>query len=510
MKQRLCIGILDGNESWSLVLNQLGVWYEELDFQRDLLNSYSLILLNNHVDDQQRVILQEYLENGGCVLEMGNSTTFVPKTKVYSQSVTTIFNYSDHEGFSPITHLDLHRSVDLHRDSNLFDGLVHFEFFKDGFLGFFGADISSLMTDIRYKRKRFPGIDLRNPDEIVSRVSKSELLQVFNITLKELHIQRSLPYIQKWISPKEKPVFCFRIDSDYGDQSSIKNLYEALTKHEIAATWFLHVKAHESWLKEFASFENQEIAAHGYEHGTSKSASKTRKNIQQASHLLEQEQLSPEGYCAPYGIWNEALADSLSYYKFLYTSEFTAGYDGTPFRLNSVLPLQVPVHPICTGSLRRQKYSSEEMVTYFQEVLHRKLSRFEPVIFYHHPMQPGLEVMEAIFEEVNQHELTKLTFKEYARFWEARSSCTFAAYFEEETYSISEISDAKQILQVSSDHTFFSLIDSDKSTNQTVKTSKFEYTNSYLPPAEQVEQMRKNDLKLLKTSLLDWKNRNRL
>lgn len=129
MKQRLCIGVLDLNQAWSLVLNQLGVWFEEIDFQRDLSSSYSLLLLNNYADAQQKNSLQKYLEAGGAVLEIGTSANFVAKNKVYSSSVRTLFNYSDHEAFSHITHLDLYHSVAFHRGSNLFDGLVHFEFF---------------------------------------------------------------------------------------------------------------------------------------------------------------------------------------------------------------------------------------------------------------------------------------------------------------------------------------------------------------------------------------------
>jgi hypothetical protein len=383
-------------------------------------------------------------------------------------------------------------------------------FFEDGFLGFLGADIPALIKDTGFKRKRFLGVDDNNPDEIVSRVSKHELLQVFSATLKELHIQRSAPFIQKWISPTTNPVFCFRIDSDYGSLPAIQNLYNVLKKHEIPATWFLHVKAHEGWLKTFADFDNQEIAAHGYKHGTSKSAAKTNNNIQQALQLLEQAELNAAGYCAPYGIWNGAMEASLAQHKFLYTSEFTVGYDSPPFQLKKGLPFQIPVHPICTGSLNRQQYNSKEMTAYFQAVLRKELSRFEPVIFYHHPMQSGLDSLEPVFEEVNRRGLSKLTFVQYARFWQARNVCSFEAYFEDGNYFISKISDTKQLLQVSLDHTNFSLITSNEADNHAINTADFEYTNSYLPSVEQVEQMRKYSFKLLKTSLLDWKNRNRL
>lgn len=511
MKKRLCIGIQYLDEEWRAVLNQIGVWFEETDYSKDLLPNYSTLILNKTPNPRQKNLLNNYLKDGGSVLEMAGVESFFSKNKIDTYNAKTVINNTDHEAFLYIPFIDIFSLIKVHPDSWLFEGLIHFVPDEGGRLAFFGTPIQQLMQEMAYTRKRFYSQHGRFPDELVSKISKHELMEVFTATLKELHIQQSLPFLQKWTSPKESPVFCFRIDSDFGDLKSIKKLYSTLKKHHISATWFLHVKAHEDWLNTFHDFEEQEIALHGYKHGTTSSSSKATVNIRKGKKLLEQAGFNPAGYCAPYGIKNNALEKSLLQFDFEYTSEFSFGYDGFPLQSKGKnQPLQLPIHPICTGSLKRQKYSERKMKNYFKFVLQNKLARFEPVIFYHHPLQPGLKVIDHLFQMVNIQELPNLTFLEYAEFWKARQASTFTAWVEDGGLSIKDISHPQQYLQVSNSHQSFRLVKDSQNNHGYTKTSEFEYSNSYLPEPDDIQKMRSRDLSLIKTSLLDWKHRIRL
>jgi peptidoglycan/xylan/chitin deacetylase (PgdA/CDA1 family) len=507
----LCIGITKLTPNWTTILDQIGVWYEELDPNKEFENSYSAIILNHKPSRTVSRFLSEYLNSGGAVLEISGTELFF---KNYSSSkVGYITDRSDDPLFRPVPFIDLNHRVNTIAGGTYFEGLVHFESESKGFKCFLGLNPDKLFSDNSYKRLRFYSDTDIYPDEIVSSVDKGKITQVIRIILKELHFRRGLPFINKWISPSKKPWFGFRIDSDYGDQLSIQELYKVGQKHDIPFTWFLHVEAHEDWLNEFKEFRGHEIALHGYEHGTSTSYEQVFNNIEKGFQLLQDAWISPKGFCPPYGIWNDTLAEVLTKFDFDYTSEFTAGYDALPFypthNGESHSTLQIPIHPICTGSLNRRNADKEQMKYYFEEVLFRKLGLFQPVIFYHHPLQTGIEVWDEIFKIVNKIGLKKLTFSEITSFWKERSSSNFEAVLHSHE-SIHIKTDApQQYLQISENHDSFSLIKNiDKHELNQGKVFSYKYTEN--PSPEDIKKMRSNRLKLLKTSILDWRNRKKL
>lgn len=508
MKHRICIGLQELTQPWSIILDQIGVCYEEVDYSRDLIENYSVIILNKRPDSDSISALHSYLQDGGALIETKGIHPFLNRLLFSRKETTYLVSKSSNPDFRHIFGLDIYDEIEVHDDSDLFGGMIHFQVWKRGIIGFFGADISQLITRSGYRRKRFYSDAGLHPDEIVSKVSKQELIQAFTVLLKQLHFRRSLPFIQKWSSPTIKPVFGFRIDTDYGDQASIKALYRILHKNEIKGTWFLHVKAHEDWLSEFTGMKEQELALHGYEHGVSGSLSKTKQNIRTGLKVLSDHTISPKGFCAPYGIWNKALAYALKEFDFQYSSEFSWLYDGLPLEMIEGLPLQIPIHPICTGSLSRKRYDEASMAAYFAQTLKHKLGRYEPVFFYHHPLQPGLKVWEHIFKKVNEEGLHKMTFNEFAEFWMDRKHQKFEAFVNRgNVYIEAEPSSVKY--QVSNSSQGFMLVEGGTKVDLQ-KNHEFQYSNSYLPDRKTVEWLHKMDFKLIKTSLMDWKNRNRL
>lgn len=509
MNQRLCIGIQKLDPSWEAILNDLGLWFEEIEYSTKLLTQYSLLILNEVPQSAEISLLNDYLREGGALLELKAVHAFTDKKESKITFLKTVIDRSQFKPFNHIPFLDLYDCVELHNNSEIFSGLVYFEKHKHGILGFLGADIPKLLRSAKYRRKRFYAGDQGSPDEIVSTVSKHELIEVLRATIAHLHYERDLPFILKWSSPSKNPVFCFRVDSDFGDKPSIRNLYDLCSRQCIKATWFLHVQAHENWLDLFRTFKNQEIALHGYKHGTSKSTDKKIRNIKKGKHLLESSEINIDGYCAPYGIWNTALEKALADFDFKYTSEFTFKYDGFPITSSTnENRLQIPIHPICTGSLNRRHYDQEQMNRYFDRVIENKSSRFEPILLYHHPMQPGIEVIEHLFKEINKQEFQPLTFSEYADFWVRRKRNNFEAYYDGIELKID--STENQFFQSSADHNGFHLIQAETDQLKLTKTPKYEYRSRDLPSTEKIEEMHRTDLRLLKTSLWDWKNRIRL
>lgn len=515
MKYRICIGLQSPDPFWKVILDHIGIFYEELDYELISPSHYSAVILNKEPDEIQKEKLTLYLAAGGAIIEMDRIRTFHYSGGYFSSTKKLYLNNSSQTAFQHIPFLDVTGRSFPARDSDIFDGLIRIKKVERGILAAFGLNLPHQISHKGYSRKRFYNPFAANPDEIVNNVSKHYVLQLFEALLKEVHFQRKLPFIKKWESPQKHPVFCFRIDSDFSDRASVDKLCDAAKKFSVPLTWFLHVQAHENWLPHFKTFTGQEIALHGYAHGTSNHVAEMKSNIQKGLSILQKAGIYPKGYCAPYGIWNKAHQKALRSFDFSYSSEFTYHYDGYPLQpADNSLPLQIPVHPICPGSLSRHEMSISQMITYFNYVLNNKLARFEPIAFYHHPLQKGLEVLEDIFKQVNARKLVKLSFSDYTAFWKTRASYQAEILCGEGGIELKLPKNQESLFIYTADsHERFSLHPAKDGFIPVTDSgifNEFEYSKQYLPEPEQIVQMRKNNLDLIKTSLLDWKNRKKL
>ena len=512
--KKLCIGIQELTSGWQVILDQVGVWYEKLSYKKDLSSSYSSIILNALITEKEEEKLHHFVEQGGTVLEtqLGECFSFARFTT--TKKVERILNHGKFPFLRHIPFLDIHTKAELYNGQDDFKGLIDFEPYGKGAVCNLGINPDEIVANNKCVRKRFFFKTGMHPDELVSKVSKASLTELIVTILKELHFFQKLPFVCKWTSPKEQPIFAFRIDSDYGEESTVRALAGLGKKQNVPMTWFLHVAAHEDWLPVFHEFKAQEIALHGYEHGTSESYENIFNNIEKGLQLLKDADFDPKGFCVPYSIWNDSLAEVLQKFEFEYTSEFSVGYDGLPFypihnnELQSCL--QIPVHPVCTGNLSRIHGTEEDMKDYFLQVLEAKLARFEPVVFYHHPLQKGMNIWEEVFMKINDLNLTKLSFLEYAAFWKKRLETQIEAVFDPNTRSLTfSKNNSDLFIQVSSDHASFELV-KPGSESDLRNTHKFEYHTRTLPDNNTLNEMSSNRLQLFKISLLDRKNRKRL
>ncbi|HCI71616.1 MAG: hypothetical protein CL662_05465 [Bacteroidetes bacterium] len=511
MKRRLCIGLISPSPYLISLLDSIGVWYEEADFNHNLFESYALLIFDSSkINADQMKKTDVFLNKGGSVLEITKKPVFY-SSKISRSFSKTIFNQSSNTEFDRISHLDVYSSWASSIDSELFSGLVDFQKYRSDTInmGFFGLELNSLPDTTNFTRKRFLSSVNEFPDEIVNKVSKDSLSDLLELCIQKLLHSQDLPFLKKWHSPQIHPVFGFRIDSDFGTKESLDEIHHLLKSFEIKATWFLHIEAHENYLEYFKAYKDQELALHGYKHGYSSSIYNIIENIELGIDKLRKSDIQAKGFCAPYGIWNFSLEQALKKFDFNYTSEFTSGYDSLPFYVNHSKHLQIPIHPICTGSLKRKNFTISDMENYFLDIYQQKTSLFKPVFFYHHPMQTGLSLFKKIFEQAQSDELTNLTFNEFAEFWHDRNNFEFTAFFEDGNISL-KTNMTDKYLYISNSPEGFELITSKKELVIKSVNTSFKYGTRSIPSLQSLKKLHSNSFQIIKTNILDWKNRYRL
>jgi hypothetical protein len=297
--------------------------------------------------------------------------------------------------------------------------------FEGGFAVILPFDPQTAYCDVRQANKSFYYTHDRLPSERVSLVAKGELRYLVSSAFRYLHAIRRLPYAHLWYFPQDaQSVFSFRIDSDGASREEVDALYQLSRDHDIAMSWFLDVKSHAPWLQHFGYFVEQEIGLHCYEHQTYSTYTANLKNITKGLHELRQAGMQVSGFTAPFGVWNPELARVLDEVGFEYSSEFSYAYDTLPLYAEGTerfRSLQVPIHPVCVGSMTRIGYGAPHMNEYFSMIVRLKLARNEPLFFYHHPSHRHLEVLSHLFRLVRQPRIENMTMGSFARWWKRRN-----------------------------------------------------------------------------------------
>ena len=225
-------------------------------------------------------------------------------------------------------------------------------------------------------RKRFYANRLELPSEQVSKVSKHKVRKIVQQLIEELHHQQNLPFVHKWFFPRNaQNMFIFRIDTDFCSQSDADEMYKICRQNNISATWFLDTDS-DNKLKNYASMEDQELAIHCDKHIVYNSFEDNYDNNQRADNRLKRCGINGIGFAAPFGEWNTSLDKALQKLELEYSSEFALNYDDLPFypnnnnKFSSVL--QIPIHPISLGRLRRSHFTEDEMLQYFLGIINEK------------------------------------------------------------------------------------------------------------------------------------------
>ena len=423
------VGIVGNSRHWEALLEQEGVPHDWVT-ESAAPDQFSAMVSGDEVHDHDLTVMRNYLSKGGAVLCSGKVYAEIRQTTYGREFIRHIFS-DPTSPFANVGLVDIQcrgriawNANQLRTDRSFFS--VHKGLFGNGHVIALPFDAAELMSDTRVSAKSFYSPERRLPFESVSTVSRGGIRKLVVRSLELLHHHRGIPYAHLWYYPSDaRTVFAFRVDTDQGRPGELDELYKVVSANEIPAAWFVDVKNQQLFLSMFSAMEHQEIGAHCFEHRVFQDVDGNEANIRQALAALKGANMKPEGFVAPFGEWNAGLGEAIKRCAFSYSSEFAFDYDNLPsypFLGKERSPvLQIPIHPIGIGNLRRQGYSDEQMIRYFDFVAGMKLNSREPLIFYHHPKDGHHDVLRHLFEIAKQPRVLLTYFSEYANWWKHRS-----------------------------------------------------------------------------------------
>lgn len=411
---------------WEILFRQIGVeWksissFDELDPEK-----FSVIVVNAPPTSLQEKELLNYLDEGGAVLAVYGYASRILSTRFKKRQFTSL-PPSSLSPFAQHSLLDVYvQGYVNHPSSGTKPQLISIHNIGKGILLSFPFDVNALILDHRSRRKNFYFEKSRLPNEITATVSKGTLRRIISETLRFLHTERGIPFVHKWYFPEDRPtIFTFRVDSDQGSVEEVDELYALCRDNGIKTMWFVDTKSHERWLSRFKEFKDQEVGIHCYEHLTYTSYQSNFQNFTRAASLLNAQGIRPDGVAAPYGMWNTSVASVFESLGVKFSSEFSLDYDDVPFypyvEGRSSKVMQIPIHPICIGSMRRAGYSTSDMIRYFRQFIDLRIEEREPLCLYHHPTHHHNDVIKEVFDYVRSKHIDNLSYSEYAEWWKTR------------------------------------------------------------------------------------------
>ena len=420
---KIHVGIIGRHRGWQNLLQQEGVPFSFVTGDA-VPDDYSMLVVGDDANERESEKVRLYLQAGGAVLcsaVIDSRLRHTTDQRMYLEYVKT----GNRSHFSSIGSIDIEcachlawKANDLESRRGLFSAYAGPA--GGGHIIALPFDPSLLVLDTRSAVRSFYSPERRLPFETVSLVSKGTLRLLVSECLEILHHRRGLPYVHLWYYPRgAQSIFCFRIDTDYGSREQIGALWQLAQRNRLPMTWFLDVKSHISYLQDFAEMKDQEIGIHCFDHVFFPDVKSNIANVQRAADTLQKLGIAAQAYAAPYGIWDAEFGRSLASLGFEYSSEFSYDYDNMPGDTGNGM-LQIPVHPICIGSLKRHSYTDENMIRYFDFVVRRKLAAREPMFFYHHPRDGHEPVLEWLFEAMRRERIPSKTMGEFSAWWRRR------------------------------------------------------------------------------------------
>jgi len=443
----LTVGITELQPYWSIILNQIGVPYQEINIDAPINpGKYAALILSSSPNKNQIEHILQFLKEGGGVLTEANYSARLLKSDLKEATIKYLYSVSN-DIFSNIPLCDLESNCEVSSDAGFLpnqDGIktTAIRNYQKGQVVILPSNFcKSILYHETIIRKNFPAITKRFPSERISRVSTGSVRQIIQRALMHLFNSRQLPFVQLWFFPDgAKNIFAFRVDTDAASKSDIERLYQLCKKNDISATWFLDTKSHENWIDFFAKMEKQEISYHCYKHVIHADSYANHVDMEKGLSLLKKSGFKPRGYAAPMGEWDFRLGHLIQESGFEYSSEFGCAYDDLPFfpylGTNFSTVLQVPIHPICTRTLFLARHNEEQMLEYYIRIMDQKLCLNEPIIFYDHPIHGHYGIFGQVFKEVNEREIPNTTLFDYQLWWRKRHSTQWQANYNDGNFEI--------------------------------------------------------------------------
>ncbi len=425
----LRVGIIGNEPGWRLLLSQEGIPHSQVP-EAPASGEFTVVAASGEVSPAGVEALRSHLRGGGSVLCSGGVFGRIAEGKTRRRVIRCILGDQETGFFDPDL-ADIFGQCDIPLDANSLgtDGGIQSAFcgeFGGGHVAVLPFDPAALACDRRSAMKSFYAARRRLPFERVSLVSKGGVRRITSKALAWLHHRGGFPYVHLWYYPgNQRSVFALRIDTDYAGRSEIDGLHELFQRLHTPVSWFVDAGSQRGFLNLYAQFSGDEVGIHCFDHRGAGEPGARATDIRRAIAEFGSAGLHAGSYAAPYGTWDERLAADVEQFNFNYSSEFSYDYDNmpsTPYAGGRYLStLQVPVHPISVGGLRRQGFGEEEMISYYRIQIERKLRLREPIILYHHPGDGHPAVLESMVRSAKDHALSPTRMADFAAWWRGRS-----------------------------------------------------------------------------------------
>jgi hypothetical protein len=441
---RIRVGVLGNEEGWETLLRQEGIPHAPAT-RAESPAEFSAIVASGTLDRPSLDVARGFLAAGGGVLCSGSVFRQLSGRATEKVFVRYVAGDRESELFEPSL-VDICSMCEippnpnaLRSDRGVFTGWVGES--GGGHLVVLPFDAAALALDRRAGIKSFYAAGRRLPFERVSLVSKGGVRRIVSGGLKNLHHRRGMPYVHQWYYPGgQHSVFSLRIDTDYAGRSEIEKLHELGRRFDVPLTWFVHVEAQKDFLGLFRQMSGDEVGIHCFRHRAYRDADSLSGDLKSALREFKAAGLEGRSFASPYGQWGEPLARRLDQFGFVYSSEFAYDYDGLPSfpHLDGGFSqtLQVPIHPVSIGNLRRIGFREDEIVGYFRFLIERKAGGREPLLLYHHPKNGCTTALEEIFRLVRESGIRPARMSEYASWWKGRNTAGWRISVEGESLTI--------------------------------------------------------------------------
>ena len=425
----LRVGMIGSSPGWEELLCQAGVPVLYPVPTGSPPGTFSALVASKHLNGDELAFVREYLRSGGAIL--GSSVHLEGLLEQSGEPLRLSYLTPEAGGrIRGLSLLDIEKTGSIPREANCLRTSENvYAVFAGELMGGLAVvtpfDPGEAMEDFRAAERYFYARQERLPSERVSRVGKNEVLHFVRGALEFLHHGRDIPFATLSPFPAgAASVFAFRIDTDNGTPEEIDELYRISSESDVPFTWFVDAGSHRTWLGRFAEMERQEIGLHCFDHRIYLDAAKDEENIRRGVSVMNESGLVPSSFAAPFGFWSPDLGRAIDRSGFRYSSEFAWAYDALPHypvtRSGRYSTLQIPVHPIAIGSMRRSGYTPTQMSQYFRDVVSQKLSRREPLFFYHHPGHRQWDVVRDLCDHLRVSGARPVTLGEYAAWWNNR------------------------------------------------------------------------------------------
>ena len=419
------MGIDSNKPGWEIVLKQIGVSFDQFSLSDKISpDIYSVLIITEPHTSIENKVINDFLSAGGAVLYSDNS--ILDKTSYKTRKVSFLCS-EENSPYSQVGLLDIYSTIRIGKSKNskTIDSKLNIFSTDNGTNLILPFNINELILNSNSRRKKFYANRKELPSEIVAEVSKGKLRKIVEISLEYLHHKRDLPFVHLWYQPYiDKNLFIFRLDTDFCSQKDADEMYKICQSNNISATWFLDTDSSDR-LNNYALMQNQEMAIHCDKHYVYDNIEDNYNNILKAENKLKNSEISVTGFAAPFGDWNYSLDKAMQKMELKYSSEFTLDYDDLPFysycnnEFSTVL--QIPIHPISLGRLRRSHFSENEMLQYYLNLIKWMNKVGEPVIIYHHPHHKNFNIFDTIFKFVNSQNFGNMSMGEFSNWWEERN-----------------------------------------------------------------------------------------